>query len=191
MLIISIPLITYIENTIHMLPAINPPTDSLYKLVAIFGLTIFLFYVVMLSDTYHDSTEVHIKIENLMFKMRRETGQNFNCVKHEKHRITLRPYQEINQELLNLEKAINCEALTTQKKNEYRSEMNEYHIKIDAYRSKIIFYWILVFSGVFLMFWGFFRWNTKEQKLRNAILIVELEEKQLKLEKLRNSSKTD
>ena len=171
-----------------MIPSINPPTDSLYKLLSLFGLTIFLFYGVVLSDTYSKSSEEEIKIENLAIRMRKETGKNLTCISPKTHHISLRPYSSLKAQLLQLEKAINCDGITPEQKSDYINVMNSSYIKIDEYRAKIIIQWILVGIGIILMGLGFYLWHRKEQKLRNILLRLELEEKELRLHKLKNQN---
>lgn len=171
-----------------MIPSINPPTDSLYKLLSLFGLTIFLFYGVVLSDTYSKSSEEQIKIENLAIRMRKETGKSLSCISPKTHRISLRPYSSLKAQLLQLEKAINCDGITTAQKSDYINVMNSSYIKIDEYRAKIIIQWILVGVGVILMVIGFIFWYFREQHLRNKLLQLELDEKRIKIEHLRNQN---
>ena len=173
-----------------MIPSINPPTDSLYKLLSLFGLTIFLFYGVVLSDTYSKSYEEEIKIENLAIRMRKETGKNLTCISPKTHHISLRPYRSLKAQLQQLEKAINCDGVTPEQKSDYINVMNSSYIKIDEYRAKIIIQWVLVGIGVVLMGLGFHLWHKKEQKLRNRLLLLELDERQIRIDKLRSQNST-
>jgi len=167
-----------------MLPAINPPTDSLYKFLTLFGLTIFLFYVIMLSDTYHSSTLIQIKIENLAYKIQEETGIVLTETKA--HKISLRPFHHLEDRLTYLNNTLSKKGIGFKKRQQYLQQMNGYQIQIDAYQTKIMFCWGLVFGGVLLIFFGFNAWNSREQKLRNQLLQLEIEEKQAQIRNLNN-----
>lgn len=165
-----------------MLPAITPPTDSLYKFLTLFGLTIFLFYVIMLSDTYHDSTLIQIKIENLAYKIQEETG--VNLTKTEGHRISLRPFQHLEDRLVQLNSRLEKAGISYKKRQQYLQQLNGYQIQIDAYQTKITFCWVLIFVGISLIVIGFRSWFSREQKLRNILLQLEIDEKRATIRKL-------
>ena len=122
--------------------------------------------------------------------MRKETGKSLTCISPKTHRISLRPYSSLKAQLLQLEKAINCDGITPEQKSDYINVMNSSYIKIDEYRAKIIIQWILVVIGVILMAIGFIFWYVREQRYRNKILYYELKEKEIRIRKMNTSSES-
>lgn len=172
-----------------MIPAITPPTDNLYKFLSLFGLTIFLFSVYMLSDIYQKGTIVDIKLEQV-FQRASVENDKAELAHFKKQHISLRPFHRIDGNILEARNLFSRMHLSSERINELNGQLNIIEVEVHAFQQRMLSHWILLSSGVLLIVWGFLRWRIKDQLHRDALLLLELQIKQEDLKKLQLQNKT-
>jgi hypothetical protein len=175
-------------NTCHMIPAITPPTDNLYKFVALFGLTIFLFAMYNLEIVVEHSTKNKVHIESIKVDLQKRIYERTK-LKHasltpdatsEKFRPV--KIKWLDTDLKSIERVVNTSNLTFIEKIEFKGQLSGLNARLDTLKIRQTIYVICVLAGVVVMVLGFLFWKRKEQDLRDKILDIEHTIKQLERE---------
>ncbi len=161
-----------------MIPAINPPTDNLYKFISLFGLAIFLFAIFMLSETLNQSNNLNVKHEEIIQEIRTVQLENTPFkVNSEKVRKKLRPFKALSTDINRSKLLLKTLNLSLEKEYSYLGKLNVLELQVNFFRNRVFAYWLLIGSGVILMVYGFIRWGKKDQYYRDEMLLVELNTK--------------
>jgi hypothetical protein len=173
-----------------MIPAITPPTDNLYKFVSLFGLTIFLFAVYNLGIVYDRVSEDTMQIEDIKVEIQKELYKAsqpiIKALTIDSVGVKFRPtkIKKLNEDLHKIEDAIEQSALAPETKIELAGKVSKLSVGVDALKLK---QWCCIGFMVFglgVMIYGFLRWHTKEQKLRDSILSLEHKMKERRQKKV-------
>ncbi len=158
-----------------MIPTITPPTDNLYKFLSLFGLTIFLFSSYNLGIVYDKSSTCKIKNEEEKTEIQLASFEKMKSITsafdNETERFRPSKLKELDKDLSEIKKVIfKIKNLSLLKKIKFRGKISKLKIEIDALKLKSLTYGIITFIGFLVMVFGFFRWNKREQVLRDGIL---------------------
>ncbi len=163
-----------------MFPSITPPTDSLYKFISLFGLTIFLFSVFILSETYQKASTVDVKLENVFYD--KIIGNQIDC--RVSNKISIRPFKRTIGNIQNARLRLDKLNISFNKKIPFYVKLNSIEVEAISFHRRIISYWLMLASGIGLVIFGYFRWHHKEQDRRDQMLQLDLEIKEYELKKL-------
>lgn len=164
-----------------MIPAITPPTDNLYKFICLFGLTLFLFFSYNLSFVHDRLSRNHLLVENIkttaqhrLLSYKDIQGKN----KNKRTRTIIKHSDEIEDLRIQLQK---LEHLMENSQADHKEiialsgELNKLDIAIHGLKTKFWLYILFLSTGIFMVIWGFRRWQIREQTVRDAILKLDEE----------------
>ena len=175
-----------------MTPGISPPTDSLYKFISLFGLTILLFTLYNLGQVYDAASVNKMGIEDIKVKFQQELVSSQSTIEFETRtdNVRLRPkfIREIQEDLFKLSSLIEESPLPIEKKIEMEGEVKKLEINLSMLSVKRRTCYLLGLSGIILMIFGFFRWWKREQALRDKLLTFEYSDRARKIEIKRDST---
>lgn len=174
-----------------MVPAITPPTDNLYKFVSLFGLTILLFSLYNLSQIYDAVAANKVAIEEVKRDLRvellkKEHEHKDLAAASGKTQFKATRLEAIGFELEKLTEVVRKSPLADEDKIYYEAEVGKLHVNHDYLQSKVFSGYLLTAFGAALMIFGFFRWNKREQRLRDELLRIEIELKKYEKDKRGN-----
>lgn len=163
-----------------MIPTITPPTDSLYKFISLFGLTIFLFSAYNLGIVFDRSAQVRMELEDLKFKFIKKIYIE-NSLSNEqlvKNSSTTGRFRNIRLKLLNsditaIEKEIDHSGLLQITRIELKGEISKMRLNLDSIRLKLYSCLYIAIFGFLIVIFGFLRWKMKEQNIRDKMLEIE------------------
>jgi hypothetical protein len=162
-----------------MIPSITPPTDNLYKFISLFGLTILLFSLYNLGINFDHSAKNRMQIEDVktdlqqvLYKKSEKLNDNLKAESVKNH---FRPgkIRRMSQDLVEIEHLIETSNLNPKEEIEFSGEISKLNVALDTLRLKQYGYIFFASIGFVLMVVGFFRWHSKEQKLRDKMLAIE------------------
>jgi|GEM_PF-4609895 len=162
-----------------MIPPITPPTDNLYKFISLFGLTILLFSVYNVGITYDYSAANQLKIEDVKvelqqkYYLRYETLNSSSPLMHKKEKWRPLKLQRMERNLVLLEKEVDAAELDELETYILQGKIRKLSVSIDTLRIKYYGYLGFAVLGCSLMTFGFVRWHSREQKLRDKMLTIE------------------
>jgi len=162
-----------------MIPSITPPTDNLYKFISLFGLTILLFSVYNIGITYDNSAQNKMKIETVKMNLQQmiytQSELLVKDLEAEGTQKRFRPamIKRMDEDLQKIDNIINSSDLTLIQTVKIKGEISKLNIALDALRLKQWGYVSFAIIGFGLMLYGFVRWHSREQKLRDKMLEIE------------------
>lgn len=177
-----------------MIPAITPPTDNLYKFICLFGLTLFLFFSYNISFVHDRLAKNHLLVENIktaaqhrLLSYKVIQGKN----KNNRIRSTIKHSVEIDDLRIQLQK---LESLMENSQADHKEiialsgELNKLDIAIHSLKTKFWLYILFMLTGIFMVIWGFRRWQLREQSIRDAILKLDEEIKRKESAEMMNET---
>lgn len=176
-----------------MLPAITPPTDNLYKFICLFGLTLFLFFSYSLSFVHDRLSKNHQLLENirttaqhelLRYKVIQGKKVNQQCRTTIKHASEI---ADLKRELLKMEALMEKSLPDHKQIIALSGELNKVEISMHGLKTKIWLYMAFLSVGVVMVYWGFRRWQLRDQNVRDTLLRLDEEIKQAERNQLNRS----
>ncbi len=153
-----------------MIPAITPPTDNLYKLIALFGLGILILAVMNYGTQQSDVIKSKIEIEELekeifgivhhydTISVDFEKNEQANIVKYDK-------ISDLNKQIEEVEKMImKDKKLPHHVKTDIATKIDIIEIKTATIQKQERTDLLLVIISLVLMSAGFILWYKKEQR---------------------------
>jgi hypothetical protein len=167
-----------------MIP-ITPPTDSLYKLMALFGLGLFVLGIINYNTFSDDIVRAELEIEKLQDSiantiyshgaMTPEFEQNIR-----EEELSSMNAKELASSLESLESFIfSQENIPGNEKSTMSTQIDMIQIKYNFQHSQKTLNYLVIIAASVLMFLGFFLWYIKDQRWKDL---------QLKNEALNSSS---
>ena len=159
-----------------MIPAISPPTDSLYKLMAIFGLGLLVLGVINTAAFSDNLMAAKVEIEQIeqsiadtLFKYNALTPDHIEVIRQEE--IKEMTYEELSLALENLETYIfQRESIPGNIKAHLSAQLDIIQIKYSvSERQRRLNNYIIV-AAVVLIIIGFLLWYLKDQKWKDLQL---------------------
>lgn len=162
-----------------MIPGISPPTDNLYKLIALFGLGILILGVLNISDYQDDLLVTKIEIEDIeksiFDTISNYTSRNlaFETDATDKL-VNFKDFDKLVEELDEVEKYVfNLKDIPESIKAHVATQIDIIEIKSSVSRNHLwLNYFLIIFSAVFMSV-GFIFWYYKEQKWKDIEIITE------------------
>lgn len=159
-----------------MLPAINPPTDNLYKFISLFGLTIFLFALYNLGIITDQVTRSKMQFEDIKTEVQQRIyseslKQEPEMVRHDvSHKFRSLFIGQLQKEVKKVESFVHQSVLPLLQKIALRGKLHKISVDLDHKQSKEIWCWIFIITGFISMITGFALWFRKEQSIRDSLL---------------------
>jgi hypothetical protein len=157
-----------------MLQSISPPTDSLYKFMALFGLAMLLFSFYKSGDAFRNATETHSQLEDLRHNMQKAFWAHHH---HEllgsdslnREGATV-PIQHLDSDLSELEKALHQSAMPDTSKWPLSAQLQKLEGQTEVLKYRLVEYFCILALGLLLMVGGFTLWYTRDQVHRDRLM---------------------
>jgi hypothetical protein len=154
-----------------MLPNLTPPTDNLYKFIALFGLTILLFSFYKSSEVFEHSARTKSNIEDV----RREIHDIYwSSIEHHKHPMdtmdtNVSPFtvRDLSDDLHEIAATVGKSNLNDSLKFDIDTKIRKMMVDTDVLGIKITEYFFILGLGFVLMIFGFIQWYRKDQRYRD------------------------
>lgn len=162
-----------------MIPSITPPTDNLYKFISLFGLAIFLFATYNLSIVYDQSTENKMHIEDLKVEVQKKIYAKSHTIHSgltaDSSGKRFRPakIKRLDSDLHSIDVIISTANLDQVEAFELKGKVSKLNVGLDTLALKQGFCIGFVGIGIVIMIFGFWRWQKREQNIRDKILRIE------------------
>ena len=151
-----------------MIPAISPPTDNLYKLIALFGLGILIVGVVNIATKSDEIIKTKIEIEYIE-KQIVDTILHYSKVKEDVeinfiNTSASEGVSELMDEISIYEELIHNKKLPKKVTNYVDTELDIIRVKLLANEKQEFLNKLLISLAILLMLVGFSLWYFKEQR---------------------------
>jgi hypothetical protein len=160
-----------------MLP-LSPPTDNLYKFIALFGLAIFLFSLYKSGDAFENLTKTKMELEDLKLKINRSLPftSNDNVVVDDTASVNVTPVmvRRLGNDLNSISDTIKNSGLSALEQEVLLTDVRKLQVQNDNYRIKTTEFLTTLILGFILIIMGFLLWFKKDQVIKDKILIAEL-----------------
>jgi hypothetical protein len=162
-----------------MIPGFAPPTDNLYKFLALFGLAILLFSFYKSSEIYEVCTITKSTIEDLRNEIHRAVRNNNNQVNYLSDTADMEAntfsIKHLSSDLHEIDLFVTGSSLSDSVKFELNTSIRKMQIEMDVLETRTKEYYFILGLGIILMFYGFFQWYRKDQiyrdrKMKSGIL---------------------
>lgn len=169
-----------------MIPNLSPPTDNLYKFIALFGLAILLFSFYKSSEVFDASKKTKTTIEDLRNEIHQILWTKILVHHHlsDTTDIKVSPFsvKDLKSDLHKIAMFVDNSTLNDSIKFEIYTKIRKMQVGTDVLGIQITEYYFVLGLGLLLMFIGFTLWYQKDQVHRdrrikyNRINQVEKEE---------------
>lgn len=154
-----------------MIPNLSPPTDNLYKFIALFGLAILLFSFYKSSEVF----DVCTKTKNTIEDLRNEIHFIFHLKSKEyphpsdTANKTMNPFsvKDLSSDLNQIALTVENSPLNDSIKFEIDTKIRKMQVEMDVLHIRTREYYFITGLGLILMFVGFTLWYRKDQVHRD------------------------
>jgi hypothetical protein len=160
-----------------MIPTISPPTDNLYKFIALFGLAIFLFSLYRSGDAFEAVTKTKIQLEDLKLKINRSlpfTSNGNPVIDTASVNVVPVMVKRLSDDLESITETISSSGLSPLEQEVLLTDVRKLQVQNDNYRIKTTEFITTLLLGFILIILGFWLWYKKDQVIKDKMLIAEL-----------------
>ncbi|HEX5626125.1 MAG TPA: hypothetical protein VFX48_08920 [Saprospiraceae bacterium] len=157
-----------------MLQSISPPTDSLYKFMALFGLAMLLFSFYKSGDAFRNSTETHAQLEDLRHDMQKAFWLHHHHELLGSDSLTREgatvPIRHLDSDLEEMDKALHQSSIPDTSKWPLSAQLQKLEGQTEVLKYRFIEYFCILALGLILMVGGFTLWYTRDQIHRDRLM---------------------
>ena len=156
-----------------MIPSISPPTDNLYKFVALFGLGLFILSIVNQSKHRSDLIKSKIEVERMQQRIfdTIQVYQSPNLSTQQKLQDDIAHYNHVQNMFSQLDELedfiMKSPHIPLRAKNLIVTEIDIIEIRSEVIERQEQFNWLLMISSIGLILVGFTLWYFLDQKWRD------------------------
>ncbi len=167
----QIRIFEFLNQTCIMIPNLSPPTDNLYKFIALFGLAILLFSFYKSSEVFDVCTKTKKTIEDLRNEIHLISHMKGKEDKHlsDTTDIAVSPFsvKDLSSDLHQIAMAVENSPLNDSIKFEIDTKIRKMQVEMDVLSIRNREYYFITGFGLILMFFGFTLWYRKDQVHRD------------------------
>lgn len=153
------------------MPNIIPPTDNLYKFIALFGLAIILFSFYKSNEVFEGIKESKSKVEELRDQIHiaiwDESKNNVELDDSSDLEIASFSFKHVSGDMEALTKFIDASSFSDSIKFKMDAQIRRMHVELDVLEYRTREYYFMLGAGLLLMISGFSLWYLKDQKHRD------------------------